>query len=307
MNAQEKQHFQNLLHKQDRKCKDSRIITTASVTSDKTTFLYKKLLGGSIKNLVALTLISSGLFSCQQSSSPHNALWDTGVSRELANFREKNLKDISYQLFFDIPENKEEALKGQAAITCTANNPKAFILDFKVPEEQVDSVCLNGHRVDFKFENEHIQVKPRLGQGKNTVTVYFTCSDQSLNRRENFLYTLLVPDRARTLFPCFDQPNLKALYELSLEIPSEWKAVANGKAIAKETDAKENRTLIKYQETEPISTYLFSFVAGQLNKETFQRGDREINIFHREDDSFKSAQCPDIASEVFGALEWMEE
>jgi len=38
----------------------------------------------------------------------------------------------------------------------------------------------------------------------------------------------LVPDRARTLFPCFDQPDMKALFTLALEIPATWKAVANG-------------------------------------------------------------------------------
>ena len=180
------------------------------------------------------------------------------------------------------------------------------ILDFKIAKEQIDSVCLNGHRVDYKFHNEHIQVSPRLGQGTNTISVHFTCSDQSLNRRENFLYTLLVPDRARTVFPCFDQPNLKALYKLSLEIPSNWKAVANGKAISEETP-KEGRTLIHFQETEPISTYLFSFVAGELKQETFRRGERELNIYHRENDTYKTSQCPDIAAEVFDDLEWMEE
>ena len=259
-----------------------------------------------IRNLFALVVITNGFTSCQQPATQNDALWDTGVSQELANFREKNLKDIRYQLYFDIPENKEEALKGQAEITCTANNPNALILDFKVPENQIDSVCLNGHRVDYRFYNEHIQVKPRLGQGKNTIAVYFTCSDQSLNRRENFLYTLLVPDRARTLFPCFDQPNLKALYKLCLEIPSGWQAVANGKVLSEEELQATGRRLIKYQETEPISTYLFSFVTGELNKASFTRDSRELNIFHRENDTFKSDQCSDIANEVFDALDWME-
>ena len=41
------------------------------------------------------------------------------------------------------------------------------------------------------------------------------------------MYTLLVPDRARTLFPCFDQPDMKATFELSLTLPEEWVAVSN--------------------------------------------------------------------------------
>ena len=67
-----------------------------------------------------------------------------------------------------------------------------------------------------------------VANGENRVTVEFTANDQSLNRRDEFLYTLLVPDRARTLFPCFDQPDMKSLFTLSLEVPSSWQAVANG-------------------------------------------------------------------------------
>ena len=63
--------------------------------------------------------------------------------------------------------------------------------------------------------------------GENTVEIAFTAGDQSLNRNDSFLYTLLVPERARTLFPCFDQPDMKALYTLSLEVPADWKAVSN--------------------------------------------------------------------------------
>ncbi|MEJ7664802.1 MAG: hypothetical protein WKG07_37460 [Hymenobacter sp.] len=44
--------------------------------------------------------------------------------------------------------------------------------------------------------------------------------DLSLNRNPDYLYTLLVPDRARTVVPVFDQPNLKATLTLSLTVPA---------------------------------------------------------------------------------------
>ena len=78
------------------------------------------------------------------------------------------------------------------------------------------------------IQNEHIVIPAALTKaGGNTVDIVFTAGDQSLNRNDEFLYTLLVPDRARTLFPCFDQPDMKALYTLSLEVPMTWKAVSN--------------------------------------------------------------------------------
>lgn len=267
-------------------------------------------LPGKIKQFIGiapLLTLSLGICSCQKQVSDNPFMLSTGVSYELAEFRTKNIKDVHYQLFFHIPEAKESPLQAQAEITCNTENTEAFILDLKIPEEQIDSVYLNGKRVNYEYKNEHLRVTEHFNNTQNKICVYYKCSDQSLNRRDEFLYTLLVPDRARTLFPCFDQPNLKALYKLSLEIPANWKAVANGKIASSVTNPKSNSTIIHFKETEPISTYLFSFVAGKLNQETFHREEKAINIYHRENDPHKTAQCNDIATEVFDALEWMEE
>ena len=94
--------------------------------------------------------------------------------------------------------------------------------------------------------------------------IVFIAGDRSLNRNEDYMYTLLVPDRARTLFPCFDQPDLKARFTLSLRLPQGWQAVSN----APEKDAYEadKNRWVCFAETEPLSTYLFSFVAGRFER-----------------------------------------
>ena len=258
------------------------------------------------KKMIWCAALPVGLLSCQSAGSDTNRGMEPGVSYELASFRKENIKDVRYRLFFDIPADRRKTLKAKAEVTCQSTHPDAFLLDFKSDGELIDSVCLNGKKVDYRYENEHLKVSPDMKAGENTITVYFTCSDQSLNRRDAFLYTLLVPDRARTLFPCFDQPDMKALYSLSLEIPEHWKAVANGKIIKEEPVSENGRTLVTFKETEPLSTYLFSFVAGELQREVFQRGERSISVYHRETDPYKAAQCSDMADEVFDALERME-
>ena len=55
--------------------------------------------------------------------------------------------------------------------------------------------------------------------GENLVEIEFIAGSTSLNRNPQFLYTLFVPDRARTAFPLFDQPDLKATYDLTLQLP----------------------------------------------------------------------------------------
>lgn len=240
--------------------------------------------------------------------APDAVLLQPGVSRELAQFRKEHFEGVRYNLFFSIPESREEAVTGTAEITLAVREKQPVIIDFRGEPEQVASVLLNGRKVPYTVKDEHIVIGAKdVANGENRVTVEFTANDQSLNRRDEFLYTLLVPDRARTLFPCFDQPDMKSLFTLSLEVPSSWQAVANGAIEQVDSTSVTGRRRVYFRETEPLSTYLFSFVAGKLTRETYSRDGRDISIYHRETDPKKVAQCPDIASEVFDALEWQEE
>lgn len=245
---------------------------------------------------------------CNNSNTSHitESIAEAGVSKALADFRKENFEDVRYKLHFSIPSHKNETVKGMSEISFKIGKEIPVILDFRADSTQIDSLFINGKKAEYIFENEHIILSgQQFGKGENSIAVHFSAADQSLNRREEFLYTLLVPDRARTLFPCFDQPNIKALYTLSLEIPQKWQAVANG-AIESQVAAGCGRSLVKFKQTEPLSTYLFSFVAGILQKEKFIQDGKEINIYHRETDSKKAAQCSDIATEVFHSLNWLE-
>ena len=253
-------------------------------------------------------LLAAGLMACRQEPANLTVMTETGVSWELAQFRKSTYWDVKYNLSFVIPENRQEAVTGVSEITWKQGRKEQLIVDFRADSSQVISVLLNDQPVEYRVEKEHIIIPhSETWSGTNKVTIAFRASDQSLNRRDEFLYTLLVPDRARTLFPCFDQPDIKALYSLTLDIPENWTAVANGKIIEADVLSRPNRRLIRFQETEPLPTYLFSFVAGKLQREIYQRGERSISIYHRETDPKRVAQCPEIARQVLDALSWMED
>lgn len=246
-----------------------------------------------------------GLVACEGNDEVER-LARPGVSRELADYRKMAFRDIHYDLGFSIPAGCEEPVMGRETITLTVERQSPLILDFRNGE--VRSLSLNGEAVPFQVADEHIVVdKAHVAKGVNRLTVEFVSADQSLNRREDLLYTLLVPDRARTVFPCFDQPNLKSRFSLTLELPRAWEAVSNGPVRSVDSLGVAGRKVIMFSETEPLSTYLFSFVAGRLERERFSRDGREISIYHRETDPKKRAQCPDIAGEVFDALAWQED
>lgn len=130
--------------------------------------------------------------------------------------------------------------------------------------------------------------------GANQIEILFDAGEKSLNRNNEFLYTLLVPDRASTLFPCFDQPDIKAKYNLQITAPKDWKILAGG--FEKSTLEMDGFIEHTFATSDLMSTYLFSFVAGKFTSATTNPGAFEMRFLYRENNEEKIKESVD---EVF--------
>lgn len=232
---------------------------------------------------------------------------DKGVSFELNQQRKQALSEISYQLQLDIPADKFTPINGKIVIAVNINSlSNNLIIDFNEDATNLSKIQIEGKEIPYTFINEHIVIDPKyLKIGLNVVVIDFIAGDLSLNRNEDYLYTLFVPDRAATCFPLFDQPNLKASYELILTTPVGWEAVSNGKS--KEVVSTSTRTEFKFEKTKPISSYLVAFAAGKFNKVSRVVNDRSMSMYYRETDSVKVKQNLDDIFELHGkSLAWLK-
>ncbi|MCQ2165902.1 MAG: M1 family aminopeptidase [Bacteroidales bacterium] len=246
-----------------------------------------------------------GCFLAAMSFLSCNQVAEEGVSFSLALQRTDELSDVRYSLVFDLTKESGNVISSDT-VFFRASEKKAVVLDFKAPEANLLGVEANGKKIKAVLENEHLTIPRKyVKTGDNTVVVNFVAGEQSLNRRDDFLYTLLVPDRARTLFPCFDQPDLKAVFELTLNVPEPWIAVSNTEVENKKELG--NSTLYSFYPTKPLSTYLFSFVAGRFERVDGARNNKTISMYHRETDPAKVAQSNDIINLVFDSMEWLED
>lgn len=89
------------------------------------------------------------------------------------------------------------------------------------------------------------------------------------------------------LISLFRPTGHESCFYLQLDIPEQWVAVANA-AVESET-LHEGRKLIAFQPTQPLSTYLFSFVAGRQQLAESRDG-KTIVMYYRETDPQKVAQ-----------------
>ncbi len=239
-----------------------------------------------------ITLLSLSAVSAQ------NHRYDAGVSRELAEWRKATIKDVRYTLHFDLVNDK-----GVAWLHFNLDAPQEIIIDLRNTDLVSDVISGETSILNrCTLANEHIVVPAcETHAGSNGVGIAFAIDNQSLNRKPDFLYTLLVPDRARTLFPCFDQPDMKAEYNLSLTLPEGWVAVSNT-AVSRVDD-----NTVTFAPTEPLSTYLFSFVAGKFDSRTYDDGNHRFTAYYRETDPKRLAQLDTIFEQVAASLEWLED
>ena len=213
---------------------------------------------------------------------------ETGVARELARWRAAHYRDVRYALQVELAPGAE-LLTGAIEIRFTTDDATSdLVLDWRTikragqQEARVSQIEVNKHAVnDARFVNDHIVIpSAHLVQGENVARMNFTspisASGSAVTRyrdREDgreYIYTLFVPSDASTAFPCFDQPDLKARFRLTVETPAPWKVITN-------TEPEGDGTLLKFKEpqptakvifreTQPISTYVFAFAAGEFEE-----------------------------------------
>lgn len=247
------------------------------------------------------------LWGCNKLADSNNLR--SGVSLELASSRAKSISNLTYEIRFSIPNDLKKSVIGRNIISFDFKNEvQQVVLDFTGDVASIKSIRCNGKEVKYKLANEHIVIRSRnFKKRSNRIEVEFIAGDKALNRKEDLMYTLFVPDRARTVFPCFDQPDLKARFYLELEIPRGWSAISNAD-ISDSTVTSGNRTTLKFAKSDLISTYLFSFTAGKFHKAQKEIKGKIYNILYRENDERKVAQNLDsIFYMVDYSVKWMEQ
>lgn len=212
---------------------------------------------------------------------------ETGISYELAKYRKQQIGGVVYNLHFKISKEKASPIPSRLEVVFTVSDLKNdVLLDFNEEASKLKSLKINGETSEINHQKEHLIIdKTKLALGENSIEIFFDAGEKSLNRNDEFLYTLLVPDRASTLFPCFDQPDIKAKYNLRITAPKDWKVLAGGfEESALEVDGFVEHT---FATSDLMSTYLFSFVAGKFTEETKNPGAFDMRFLYRENNKEK--------------------
>ena len=233
---------------------------------------------------------------------------DAGIPETLAIERAGRISALRYEVTFDVPAARDAPIAAHLRATFNLRDTeRPLSFDFAQPTERLVAMHANTRIIEPKVENQHITIPAdALVPGENVVEFKFVAGDVPLNRDDEFLYALFVPARASQAMPVFDQPDLKARWKLVLNVPAGWIAVSNGREIGRV--AGPDHIGLIFEETPPISTYLFAFAAGKFQVETAERAGRTFRMLHRETDAAKVARNKNAVFDLHArALAWLEE
>ena len=142
----------------------------------------------------------------------------SGVPLDLARDRAERVSKLEYFLTVDVPESRTQPVRARIIARFELSDAsRPLALDFNPGNDQVTSATANGEPFDGNIQNGHVIIpSSHLIEGENHIDVDFIAGDPPLNRQDDLLYTLFVPARASATFPCFDQPNLKGIWRVTL-------------------------------------------------------------------------------------------
>src|SRR5699024_8125926 len=201
------------------------------------------------------------------------------LTRDEARSRASFLSTDSYDIRLDLTTD-ERTFRTETTLRFSSTEARPTFVDLIA--QSVEEIELNGELLTdpaSRFDGARVQL-PELAEGANTLRILATArymnTGEGLHRfvdpvdDEVYLYTQFEVSDARRMFACFEQPDLKATYALTVTAPAHWRVISNAPTPTPSA-ASDGIATWAFEPTERISTYLVALIAGN-----YQGGTGEI-------------------------------
>ena len=192
----------------------------------------------------------------------------TNLTRVEAAQRSSIVATQAYRIELDLADGSETTFGSITEIDFSATPGESTFLDLIA--HSVERVVLNGTELDASAYADSRFPLADLAE-QNTVrveaTMDYSHTGEGLHRYvdpadgEVYLYSQFEVGDARRVFANFEQPDLKATYAFTITAPSAWRVFSNSPSPEPEP-VRDGVAQWRFSETEKMSTYLTSIVAG---------------------------------------------
>ncbi|MEU5866190.1 aminopeptidase N [Nonomuraea sp. NPDC047529] len=220
------------------------------------------------------------------------------LTRDEARERARLLTVESYDVALDLTEG-DERFESVTTVRFTSTSPGASTF-IDLHGANVRKVTLNGVDLDvsaYDAEKGRFPL-PSLAES-NELLVDADCSymrtGEGLHRfvdpvdQKVYLHSQFETADAHRMYACFDQPDLKAVFQLTVLAPADWEVVSNGAAAkVEDLDGHSGRhggveaaRRWEFEATPVISTYITALVAGPYYKVTSEHDGIPLGLYCR--------------------------
>ncbi len=207
------------------------------------------------------------------------------LTRDEAAERATLLRDLHYAVHLDLTRG-DEVFGAAVTVTFDADAGAETFIDCTARE--VTEVVLNGEPVPTdRIEPTRIQLPPLAR--RNELTVVATMEYRNIGKGLSFfrdptddgvyLHSQFEPHDAHLVYPCFDQPDLKATFDVSVDAPADWVVVSNNPVVERPAEGAAGRWV--FSTTPVISTYITAVVAGTYTSVHEQHGELDMGWYVR--------------------------
>ncbi|WP_322778950.1 aminopeptidase N [Frankia sp. Cas4] len=211
------------------------------------------------------------------------------LTRDEARERARLLNVSSYEVNLDLTVGDVTfAARTTVRFTCAEPGASTFI---ELIAPTVRSVTLNGRSLDPAEVYEASRIALSDLAEVNELEVVADCAysktGEGLHRFVDpvdsavYLYTQFETYDAHRMYACFDQPDLKAVFHLSVVAPAGWTCISNGRRL-ESTDAESQRPFWLFDATPVISTYITALVAGPYHEVRDHHDGIDLGLYCRQ-------------------------
>ncbi|NIA31285.1 MAG: hypothetical protein GWP06_15420, partial [Actinobacteria bacterium] len=160
-------------------------------------------------------------------------------------------------------------ITGEARLTIRFLQPDAPAFYLDLVSLSVDSVLLDGQRINFKTENQRIVIPVENSVDTILVAVFyhgrpandgfggFFFGSRTIWTVGEGLYTN-PPSMFRYWVPSHDEPSDKATLDMKVTVPQPLQVVSNGLLVSATGNPENKTTTFYWKESHPIATYLIA-------------------------------------------------
>jgi tricorn protease interacting factor F2/3 len=225
---------------------------------------------------------------------------------------------INYELIFD-PDLKRFTFEGKEKITINCKKPTKSIslncAEIKIKSCVVESnkkIISSIAKTNEKSEELKITLKEKI-KGQATISIEFQgiLNDRLLGfyrsqykqggKTKYLATTQFEAADARRAFPCWDEPEAKATFDISIIAENKFTAISNMPIKSKKKIG--GKTIYKFGKTPVMSTYLIYLGVGEFEYLTGKTGKTQIRVITTKGNKSKGKYSLDLGKKLLTSYE----